>query len=555
MTQLGVSRAFFASLPLHSTPNLRNSSVEPQTKSVPSSASQTIVILDFGAQYTQLIARRIREQNVFSVVLPCTAKLDDVKSYAPAGIILSGAPWSVYDKDAPPADARVFELGLPVLGICYGLQFMVHTLGGKVRPAAKREYGRAEIDIVSDSVLFQGLAKKLAVWMSHGDEALELPPGFELMAKTHYAVAGIQNTAKRWYAVQFHPEVHHTPQGTQMLRNFVFEICGAKPTWTPQRFIDSTVEHVKKQVGSGRAICALSGGVDSSVAAVLVDRALRDAKGKSRLTCVFVNNGVLRKNEFEKVQKTLRDKLGLRLDAVDATDRFLKKLKGVSDPEKKRKIIGNEFIKVFEKEAERITKSEGNVKWLVQGTLYPDVIESRSVRGPSQVIKSHHNVGGLPAKMKLKLIEPLKDLFKDEVLKIGRDLGMPDEILQRQPFPGPGLVRVLGEVTPDRLAELRECEDIVVTEVKEAGLYTKIWQSFAVLLPVMSVGVMGDMRTYAYTCAIRAVGSEDGMTADWFPLPHDVLKIISTRIVNEVKGVNRVVYDITSKPPGTIEWE
>jgi GMP synthase (glutamine-hydrolysing) len=521
-----------------------------------SALGESIVILDFGAQYSQLIARRIREQNVFSVVLPCTASLVEIKSYAPVGIVLSGAPWSVYDKDAPPADPRIFELGLPVLGICYGLQFMVHTLGGKVRPADKREYGHAEVDVISDSVLFQGLAKKLAVWMSHGDEALELPAGFELMAKTHHAVAGIQNIAKKWYAVQFHPEVHHTPQGTQILKNFVFQICGAKPTWTAQRFIDSTIEQIRRQVGTGRALCALSGGVDSSVAAVLVDRALRDAKGKSRLTCVFVNNGVLRKNEFEKVQKTLRDKLGLHLDAVDATARFLGKLKGVSDPEKKRKIIGNEFIKVFEKEALRIEKSEGKVKWLVQGTLYPDVIESRSVRGPSQVIKSHHNVGGLPEKMKLKLIEPLKDLFKDEVRKIGRDLGMPEEILQRQPFPGPGLaVRVLGEVTPDRLALLRECDDVVVSEIKNAGLYTKIWQSFAVLLPVMTVGVMGDARTYAYTCAVRAVSSEDGMTADWVPLPLEVLKTISTRIVNEVKGVNRVVYDITSKPPGTIEWE
>jgi GMP synthase (glutamine-hydrolysing) len=530
--------------------------VESQSRVKQPLLNPSIVILDFGAQYTQLIARRIREQNVFSVVLPCTASLDEVKANAPVGIVLSGAPWSVYDKDAPPADPRLFELGLPVLGICYGLQFMVHTLGGKVRPANKREYGHAEIDIVAESILFTGLAKRQAVWMSHGDEALQLPPGFELTARTSHAVAAIQNVAKKWYAVQFHPEVHHTHKGTDILRNFVFNICGAKPTWTPQHFIDSTVEHVQRQVGKGRAICALSGGVDSSVAAILVDRALRDAKGKSRLTCIFVNNGVLRKNEFEKVQKTLRDRLGLRLDAVDATARFLSKLKGVSDPEKKRKIIGNEFIKVFEREARRIEKEEGKVKWLVQGTLYPDVIESRSVRGPSQVIKSHHNVGGLPEKMKLKLIEPLKDLFKDEVRKIGRDLGVPEEILQRQPFPGPGLaVRVLGEVTPERLALLRECDDIVVGEVKNAGLYTKVWQSFAVLLPVMSVGVMGDMRTYAYTCAIRAVSSEDGMTADWVALPHEVLKTISTRIVNEVKGVNRVVYDVTSKPPGTIEWE
>jgi len=518
--------------------------------------NQAIVILDFGAQYTQLIARRIREQNVFSVVLPCTASLDEVKSCSPIGIVLSGAPWSVYDKDAPPADARVFELGLPVLGICYGLQFMVHTLGGKVRPAEKREYGHAEIDIVAESPLFAGLEKRQAVWMSHGDEALELPPGFILTAKTAHAVAGIQNAAKKWFAVQFHPEVHHTRNGTELLRNFIFRVCGAKPLWTPQHFIDSTIEQVKREVKGGTAICALSGGVDSSVAAVMVDRALRDPGGKSRLTCIFVNNGVLRKNEFEKVQQTLRDKLGLRLHAVDATDRFMNRLKGVSDPETKRKIIGNEFISVFEDEAHRLAQEEGSVDYLVQGTLYPDVIESRSVRGPSQVIKSHHNVGGLPEKMKLKLIEPLKDLFKDEVRKIGRDLDMPEEILQRQPFPGPGLaVRILGEVTPERLALLRECDDIVVGEIKNAGLYTKIWQSFAVLLPIMSVGVMGDMRTYAYTCAVRAVNSEDGMTADWVPLPHEVLKKISTRIVNEVNGVNRVVYDITSKPPGTIEWE
>jgi len=518
--------------------------------------NQSIVILDFGSQYTQLIARRIREQNVFSVVLPCTASLDEIRSYSPIGVILSGGPSSVYDADAPQADARVLEIGKPVLGICYGLHFMVHALGGKVRPGSKREYGHATVEKTADSELLEGLPKVLAVWMSHGDEAEQLPEGFTLMARSPSALAGIQNPDKRMWAVQFHPEVHHTKLGADILRNFVFKICGAKADWTPQLFIDATVSSVRQQVGSGRAICALSGGVDSSVAAVLVDRAMRDSQGKSRLTCVFVNNGVLRKDEFQKVQNTLRDKLGLHLIAVDASARFLDKLKGVTDPETKRKIIGNEFIAVFDEEAHRIEKEEGNVEWLVQGTLYPDVIESRSVRGPSQTIKTHHNVGGLPEKMKLKLIEPLKDLFKDEVRRIGRDLGMPEEILQRQPFPGPGLaVRILGEVNPDRIAILQEADDIVGSEIKKAGLYQKIWQSFAVLLPVMSVGVMGDQRTYAYTCAIRAVHSEDGMTADWVPLPYEVLKIISNRIVNEVRGVNRVVYDITSKPPGTIEWE
>ena len=519
--------------------------------------NQSIVILDFGAQYTQLIARRIREQNVFSVVLPCTASLDEVKSCAPVGIVLSGAPWSVYDEDAPPADGRVFEMGLPVLGICYGLQFMVHTLGGKVRPADKCEYGHAEIDIVAESALFAGLAKRQAVWMSHGDEALELPPGFELTAKTAHAVAGIQNVAKKWFAVQFHPEVHHTRNGTEILRNFVFQICGAKPLWTPQHFIDSTIEQVKQQVGSGRAICALSGGVDSSVAAVLVDRALRDAKGKSRLTCIFVNNGVLRKNEFEKVQKTLHDKLGLRLDAVDATDRFLAKLKDVSDPEKKRKIIGNEFIAVFEEEAHRIEQLHGKVEWLVQGTLYPDVIESVPIAGnPAALIKSHHNVGGLPKRMQFQLVEPLKCLFKDEVRLLGKELGLPDEIVHRQPFPGPGLaVRILGDVTRTRLEILRRADAIVVEEMKATGWYYRIWQSFAVLLPVRSVGVMGDERTYDFTIAIRAVESQDGMTADWVKLPYDLLEKLASRIINEVKGVNRCVFDITSKPPGTIEWE
>jgi GMP synthase (glutamine-hydrolysing) len=514
--------------------------------------TQSIVILDFGAQYTQLIARRIREQNVFSAVLPCTASLEEIQAYKPIGIVLSGGPCSVYDADAPPADPKVLDLGLPVLGICYGLQFITHHLGGKVRAADKREYGHAEVRIVDDkNALFDGLPADLTVWMSHGDEALELPPGFHLTAKTANAVAGIANPERRIWAVQFHPEVHHTRQGTALLRNFLFRICNAKADWTPAHFVQSAVAAIKEKVGNAHAICALSGGVDSSVAAVLVHRAIGD-----QLTCVFVNNGVLRKNEFFKVQQNMRDKLGLKVVAVDASTRFLAKLAGVTDPETKRKAIGNEFIAVFDDEAHRISGTAGGVDYLVQGTLYPDVIESSSVKGPSQTIKSHHNVGGLPETMKLKLIEPLRDLFKDEVRRIGRDLGMPDEILDRQPFPGPGLaVRILGEVTAERVALLQEADEIVVDEIKTAGLYKQIWQSFAVLLPVKSVGVMGDQRTYAYTCAIRAVHSEDGMTADWVPLPYEVLKRISSRIVNEIRGINRVVYDITSKPPGTIEWE
>ena len=513
---------------------------------------QSIVILDFGSQYTQLIARRIRELRVFSVVLPCNASLDEIKSYRPAGVILSGGPSSIYDTDAPPADERIFGLGLPVLGICYGLHFIAHKLGGKVRPGPKREYGHAEITVSGQSRLFKDLPASLNVWMSHGDEALELPSGFSVVARSSNALAAMEDEARGIWAVQFHPEVHHTKRGADLLRNFVYDICGARGDWTPQHFINETIRQVRETVGEqGRAICALSGGVDSAVAATLVDRAL----GR-RLISVFVNNGVLRKNEFQKVQVSLKEKLGLNVVAVDAGQRFLARLAGVTDPEKKRKIIGNEFIEVFDQEAHRLEQQMGKVDWLVQGTLYPDVIESRSVRGPSQTIKTHHNVGGLPDKMKLKLIEPLKDLFKDEVRRIGRELGMPEEVLQRQPFPGPGLaVRILGEVTPERIALLQETDDIVVSEIRRAGLYTQIWQSFAVLLPVMSVGVMGDQRTYAYTCAIRAVHSEDGMTADWVPLPYEVLKSISNRIVNEVRGINRVVYDITSKPPGTIEWE
>ncbi len=514
--------------------------------------TQSIVILDFGSQYTQLIARRIRELNVFSAVLPCTASIAEIQAYSPVGVILSGGPCSVYDADAPDADPAILALELPVLGICYGLHYIVHHLGGKVSSGQKQEYGHAEVTLEDPATpLFDGLPATMQAWMSHGDEAVGLPEGFHRTAVTSNALAGIANEGRKIWAVQFHPEVHHTPMGAKLLSNFVFGICGARGDWTAAHFIESTVASIREKVGKGHVLCALSGGVDSSVAAVLVHRAIGD-----QLTCVFVNNGVLRKDEFAQVTKNLRDKLGLNLVPVDASERFLSRLAGVTDPETKRKAIGREFIAVFDDEASRIADQTGGVDWLVQGTLYPDVIESLSVRGPSQTIKSHHNVGGLPEHMKMKLIEPLRDLFKDEVRRIGRDLGMPEEILGRQPFPGPGLaVRILGEVTAERVAILQEADHIVGMEIKAAGLYSKIWQSFAVLLPVSSVGVMGDQRTYANTCAIRAVHSEDGMTADWVPLPYEVLKRISSRIVNEVRGINRVVYDITSKPPGTIEWE
>ncbi len=518
-------------------------------------ASSTIVILDFGSQYTQLIARRIREFNVFSVVLPCTTPLAEVLALQPRGIILSGGPSSVYDANAPKADPAVLACGLPILGICYGLQFITHHLGGKVVPGTAHEYGHAEIEITDPTQIFHGLPTQLQVWMSHGDHAESLAPGFRITATSPNAVAAIADESRRIWAVQFHPEVAHTKEGMALLKNFVVTLCGCPQNWTPAHFISTTVDKIRAQVGpTGHAICGLSGGVDSSVAAVLVAKAIGD-----RLTCIFVNNGVLRKDEFAKVQQTMRDDLGLNVVAVDASERFLSKLAGVTDPEQKRKAIGNEFIAVFDDEAAKLlaAKAAGeSLAWLVQGTLYPDVIESASVHGPSHVIKSHHNVGGLPADMKLKLIEPLRDLFKDEVRRIGADLQMPDDILQRQPFPGPGLaVRILGEVTPDRVAILQEADAICTAEIKRAGLYRKLWQSFAVLLPVKTVGVMGDQRTYAYTCAIRAVESEDGMTADWAPLPYEVLRTISSRIVSEVRGINRVVYDITSKPPGTIEWE
>jgi len=506
-----------------------------------------VVVLDFGSQYTQLIARRIRELQVYAVIVPCNIPFDDLMSMSPQALILSGGPASVYDPASPVCDERVLKLNLPVLGICYGLHWMTYKLGGKVEAAGRREYGFAELDILPSSRLLAGFPSSLKVWNSHGDHVVEVPPGFVITGRTQNAISVIENSAAQMYAVEFHPEVRHTTQGREVLQRFVSDVAGIKPNWFPGSFIAQTIQKVHEQVGDKHALCALSGGVDSAVAATLVGRALGD-----RLTCVFVDNGLLREDEFAEVSGKLQEQAHLKVKAVDASERFLARLDGVTDPERKRKIIGEEFIRVFEAEARAL----GDVEFLVQGTLYPDVIESCSVKGPAATIKSHHNVGGLPADLKFKLIEPLRELFKDEVRTIGRELGLDESLVSRQPFPGPGLaIRIVGVVTPDRLRTVRESDTIIQQEVKKEGLYDRLWQSFAVLLPVSSVGVMGDARTYASTIGIRAVVSEDGMTADWAQLPPTLLQRMATRIVNEVKGVNRVVFDITSKPPGTIEWE
>jgi len=512
---------------------------------------QTILVLDFGSQYTQLIARRLRELSVYSEIVPFNTPIEALRAKDPVGIILSGGPSSVSDAEAPKCDRRVFELATPVLGICYGMQLMTDVLGGEVRRSGHREFGHAIVRVANGDRgprIFSDVPTELRVWASHGDDVAAVPPGFQVAATSATApIAAMESTERDLYALLFHPEVVHTDHGLEILKNFAFRICGCTGDWTIASFIEEATGRIRAQVGPGKVVCGLSGGVDSTVAAMLIHRAVGD-----RLTCIFVDNGLLRDDEANQIQKRFREKMKLPLDFVDASDLFLDRLAGVTDPERKRKIIGGTFIDVFEARAKEL----GGFEFLGQGTLYPDVIESASVHGPAVVIKSHHNVGGLPERMHFKLVEPLRDLFKDEVRRVGQDLGLDKEFVVRQPFPGPGLaVRVLGEITRDRLALLRLADKIVAEEVRRAGWYERLWQSFAVLLPVQSVGVMGDARTYEHTVAIRAVESLDGMTADWARLPHELLAAISSRIVNEVRGINRVVYDISSKPPSTIEWE
>jgi len=511
--------------------------------------TQCLLVLDFGSQYTQLIARRVRELGVYSEIHPFHYSIDQIAQLNPVGIILSGGPMSVYEKDAPKPDPRIFDLGIPILGICYGLQLFADRFGGKVNSAARREYGKAALQIDTHDDLFSGLDDTTSVWMSHGDALSQLPEGFEPIAHSFNApICAIRNRKKKMFGVQFHPEVVHTQDGKQILSNFLFGICEAKGNWTSSSFIERTEQEIRTTVGSAKVLCALSGGVDSSVLAVLLHRALCD-----QLHCVHINNGLMRKNESEQVVKTFRDRFHIHFTFVDATDIFLSRLAGIDDPEKKRKIIGKTFIDVFEKEAKKL---DGSFEYLAQGTLYPDVIESVSFKGPSVTIKTHHNVGGLPEQMNFKLIEPFRELFKDEVREIGRLLELPTDIIGRHPFPGPGLaVRVLGEITREKLTLLCEADDIFVQELKKFNLYDKIWQAFVVLLPIRSVGVMGDGRTYENAVALRAVTSVDGMTADWAKIPNEVLAHISNRITNELRGINRVVYDISSKPPATIEWE